>query len=136
MSVIPYLRFQGTCREAMTYYADVFGTEIEMMMTGGEMPDFTASDHQKDLIAHASMKVAGGDIYASDDFMGDTRPMAGCSVMVSLPDNAASQDAFDKLANGGTVTMPFQQTFWSAGFGTVTDRFGIQWMVSSAQEPG
>lgn len=136
MSVIPYLRFQGTCREAMAFYADVFGGTVEMMMTADEMPDFGASEDQKNLIAHSSIKIADGEIYASDEFMGDTRPMAGCSVMVSLPTSTASQDAFDKLADGGTVTMPFQQTFWSAGFGTVTDRYGIQWMVSSLEEPG
>lgn len=136
MSVIPYLQFQGTCREAMTFYAEVFGGTVEMMMTADDMPDFAASEDHKDLIAHAGIKVADGEIYGSDDFMDDTRPMAGCSVMVSLPDTAASQAAFDKLADGGTVTMPFQQTFWSAGFGTVTDRFGVQWMVSSAEEPG
>ena len=136
MSVIPYLRFQGTCRAAMTFYAEVFGTPIDMIMTAADMPDYPVPDNQRDLIAHASMKIADGELYASDDFQGNAGAMAGCSVMVSLPTNTASQDAFDKLSVDGTVTMAFQPTFWSAGFGTLTDRYGTHWMVSSQQEPG
>jgi PhnB protein len=135
MSVIPYLTFQGTCHEAMTFYAGVFGTKIEMIMKAGEMPDYPVADDKKDLIAHASIKIAGGDLYASDDIMGGSGVMAGCSVMVSLPTNPQSKAAFDKLAEGGTVGMPFQPTFWSGGFGTLVDRYGTHWMVSSQEEP-
>lgn len=135
MSVIPYLTFQGTCFDAMTFYADVFGTKIDMIMKAGEMPDYPVPDDKKDLIAHASIKIAGGELYASDAIMGGTGAMDGCSVMVSLPTNPESEAAFDKLAEGGTVGMPFQPTFWSAGFGTLTDRYGTHWMVSSEEAP-
>ena len=33
----------------------------------------------------------------------------------------------------GKVSLPFQKTFWSAGFGMVVDRFGIPWMVNCEQ---
>ncbi len=135
MSVIPYLTFNGTCREAMTFYADVFGTQIDMMMKASEMPDFPVPPGKEDQIAHCNIKVGGGEIYASDAIMGDDEPMAGCSVMVSLPSNAECKAAFDKLTSGGTTTMPFQPTFWSAGFGTVTDKFGTKWMISSEETP-
>lgn len=136
MTVIPYLTFNGTCREAMTFYADVFGTKIDMIMKAGEMPDFPVPDEAKDLIAHCNIKLADGEIYASDAIMGEAGTMAGCSVMVSMPSDADCETAFNRLADGGTITMPFQKTFWSSGFGTVTDRFGTKWMISSSEGVG
>ncbi|MCF2870791.1 VOC family protein [Octadecabacter sp. G9-8] len=135
MTVVPYLKFNGTCRTAMTTYAKIFGVEIEMMMTAAEMPDFDAPDGTQDHIAHCSMKVASGEIYASDSFMDGSGAMDGCSIMVSLPSNVASRAAFNALADGGAVEMPFQPTFWSGGFGTCTDKFGVKWMISSLEEP-
>jgi len=131
MTVIPYLTFPGTCHDAMTAYADIFGTKIDMMMRAHEMPDFPVTDDTKDMIAHASMTFAGGEIYASDAFSDNPQPMAGSSVMVSLADKDAAKSAFDKLADGGDVTMPFTKMFWAEGFGTVVDRFGIRWMIST-----
>lgn len=135
MPVIPYLTFNGTCREAMTFYADVFGTRIDMLMPAGDMPDYEVPDAQKDLIAHCSIQVAGGEIYASDALMGEAEAMAGSSVMVSLPGFDTCKTAFDKLAEGGAVEMPFQETFWAKGFGMATDRFGTKWMISTEEAP-
>lgn len=135
MSVIPYLTFQGTCREAMTFYADVFDTKIDMIMTAGEMPDVPVPPGTEDLVAHCNIKVAGGEIYASDAIMGDGAAMAGCSVMVSMPGTAACKAVFDALSDGATIDMPFEPTFWAAGFGTLTDRFGTKWMISSEEAP-
>ena len=131
MSVIPYLSFRGNCREAMTWYADVLGTEIEMMMTGAEMPEFDAPPELADRIAHCSLRIAGGEIYASDDFTGSVRDMDGVSVMLTFPDAAEARRVFDRLLDGGEVGMPFAETFWSPGFGALKDRFGTSWMIST-----
>ena len=131
MAIIPYLTFGGTCHAAMTFYADVFGTEIDMMMRAGEMPDFPVPDDKKDLIAHMNIKFAGGELYASDAIMGEASVMAGASVMVALPTKDAAETAFNKLAEGGEITMPFAAMFWAEGFGTLIDRFGIHWMIST-----
>ncbi|MEL6550320.1 MAG: VOC family protein [Pseudomonadota bacterium] len=132
MNPTPYLSFQGTCREAMTFYAEVFGGEIEMMMTAAEMPDFPVPDDKKDWIAHCGLKLSNGELLASDDLMGGTGPMDGCSVMMSFGARPEAVAAFDKLAEGGTVRMAFAKTFWSPGFGTLTDRFGTHWMIDTA----
>ncbi len=134
MSVLPYLRFPGTCEAAMTFYASVFGTEIDMMMKATEMPDFTAPTGMENQIAHASMKFAGGEIYASDAFEPGAGTMAGCSIMVTMPDTGAGKATFEKLAEGGQVQMPYQATFWSPGFGTLIDQFGVHWMVSTDEQ--
>lgn len=135
MTVIPYLTFSGNCHEAMQFYASVFDTEIDMIMKASEMPDFPVPPGKEDQIAHCNIKFSGGELYASDAIMGDGEAMAGCSVMATLPTNSASKTAFEALAEGGTIEMPFQATFWSGGFGTLTDRFGIKWMISSEEEP-
>ena len=57
----------------------------------------------------------------------------GISVSISVAP-ADAERIFNALAEGGNVSMPFQKTFWSPGFGMVVDRFGTPWMVNS--EPG
>ena len=135
MPVIPYLTFPGTCRAAVTFYASVFDAKIDTMMEGHEMPDFPVPTGMENHIAHCSITIAGGEIYASDTFMGTPENMSGCSVMAAMPDTAHCKSVFEKLAVGGEVTMPFQATFWSAGFGTLKDQFGIKWMISSEDTP-
>jgi PhnB protein len=43
--------------------------------------------------------------------------------------------AFHALAEGGTVTMPLQETFWAKRFGAVTDRYGLPWTINCEQAP-
>lgn len=136
MSFDPYLHFQGTCAEAMAFYAEVFGaTDLQMMRysDGPEMPpEMAASDR----IMHASLYVGGRSLMASDyppGMAGDRQQAV--SIHHGEPDVASARAIFDKLAVGGEVVMPFAPTFWSQGFGMVKDRFGTHWMVS-APEPG
>ena len=72
------------------------------------------------------------------DGLGRARPRynkpQGFSVSVST-DNAAEADRiFAGLAQGGTIDMPIQETFWAHRFGMCTDRFGIAWMVNCEKE--
>ncbi|MEM1372873.1 MAG: VOC family protein [Pseudomonadota bacterium] len=131
MNPTPYLCFQGTCREAMTFYAEVFGGKIDMMMEASEMQDPTVGDEKAGWIAHCGLTFPGGELLASDDIMGGTGAMDGCSVMMSFPTKPEAQAAFSRLAEGGTVRMDFGETFWSPGFGTLTDRFGTHWMIDA-----
>ena len=54
----------------------------------------------------------------------------GFSVTFNLKDVAKSERIFKSLSEGGTVTMPIQETFWAGRFGMLTDQFGIPWMVN------
>ena len=67
--------------------------------------------------------------------MGDAEAMSGCSVSLSLTTRDQAQSVYDRLAHGGEVQMPFAPTFWSAGFGTLTDRFGVKWMIGTDEAP-
>lgn len=130
MTPTPYIIFQGQCREAMTAYAEVFGGEISMMITGAEMPGMEVPEDKADWIMHAEISFDAGALMASDDMMGSNPAMAGCSVMMEMDSVEAARAAYDALSNGADVVMPFAPTPWSEGFGMLTDRFGTSWMLS------
>ncbi|SEO82812.1 YciI family protein [Aquisalimonas asiatica] len=123
--------FPGNCREAMTFYADVTGGSVEAMLTFGETPaaaDTPADWH--DRIIHASVNLRGRRIMGAD-MAGDcyTKPQ-GARIHLEFADPARGEAVFNRLADGGSIVMPWEQTFWAHRFGMVDDRFGIGWMIS------
>jgi len=54
-------------------------------------------------------------------------------VAIQLNDVSASERIFKAMTEGGNITMPLQQTFWSPRFGMFTDRFGIPWMINCGE---
>ena len=136
MSVSPYLFFDGTCREAMTAYAEILGGDILAMMPYSDAPpDEGLGDVPADHVMHAALRVGGAMIMASDDMPGRHVPPAGTHVMITLPDPGSARAAFDRLAEGGEVRMPFQPTFWTEGFGSLRDRWGQLWMIGVDDGP-
>jgi PhnB protein len=130
MTPIPYLFFQGNCEAALTRYAQVFGSPPPDLMRVSSAPvakDFPPEAQKK--VMHGALQIDEGWLYASDDISGTTPAMQGTSVMVSFPTADKAKAAFDALAKDGDVNMAFAPTFWSAGFGTLTDMFGTKWMV-------
>ncbi len=133
MTPIPYLFFHGNCAEAIAAYRQIFDSPEPEVMTLADAPEEVRAqmpEASPQGVMHAALKVGDGWIYASDDLMGGSPAMAGCSVMVALPDHDRARKAFDSLAEHGQVQMDFAPTFWSSGFGTLTDRWGTRWMIS------
>lgn len=131
MQPIPYLFFTDTCREAMTAYGGIFGASPEIMLFG-DMPEEDKAQMPgvpDDAVMHASLKVGDGLLFASDDPSGETKPMEGCDVAVALPDDDETRRVWEALAQGADVRMPLMPMFWTSLFGTLTDRFGIRWMI-------
>lgn len=136
MTPTPYLFFNGQCADAITAYAEIFGGEIVERMPASQMPaEYPVPEDRRGWIMHATIKIGDGFLMASDNLMGETTGMAGSSVMMSFPAVAEAKAAFDKLADGGEVQMAWAPTFWSAGFGTLTDRFGTKWMIGCDEAP-
>lgn len=131
MQPVPYLFFKDRCEEALRAYAGIFGSpepdlfRVKDSPMAGDMPE------KGQLVMHGSLKLGDGLLYASDDIMGGTPDMAGAAVMVGFTGADAARHVFDALAQGGTVQMEFQPTFWSEGFGTLTDRYGVKWMIGA-----
>lgn len=131
MRVNPYLLFNGQCKEAFTFYAECLGGKIEAMLTHAGTPaEAHVPAEWRDKILHARMTVGEDVIMGSDAPPGRFEPPKGFSVTIQLTDPAEAERIFQKLAEGATVQMPIQQTFWAARFGMLVDRFGTPWMVN------
>jgi PhnB protein len=131
MAFHPYLTFGGNCREAFTRYREIFGGEL-VLLPMSEMPsDQPAPPDQADLIMHAALTFEGHLLMASDDPTGNFQGVQGMHVNYTVPDVAEAERVFEALADGGEVTMPIAETFWSPMFGMCIDRFGTPWMVDA-----
>lgn len=133
MSFLPYLAFPGTAREAMTAYARIFGATDLQVMTYAEAPEGERPPGgSPDRVMHSQLSTGPGALLFGMD-MPEGMPFPGpgaVSIFHAAPDTARARAVFEALSEGGQVSMPFGRTFWSEGFGMVTDRWGTSWMIS------
>jgi PhnB protein len=133
--VQPYLFFGGRCDEALEFYRGALGAEVLMLSRFKESPDpYMAQPGMEQKVMHASFKIGQTTLMASDGRCEGDAKFEGFSLSITVPDAAEANRVFAALAEGGQVTMPLEKTFWSPKFGMVTDRFGVGWMVSVAQD--
>ena len=135
MSFSPYLGFGGNAREVMTAYAAIFGASDLQISNFSDIPADQRPPGTDGLVMHAQFSAGPGAPLMGCDIpagMG-TAGMGGSSVFHASPDLATATRIFDALSEGGTIEMPLAPTFWSAGFGMVTDRYNTRWMISVAQ---
>ena len=133
MKLNPYLNFNGQCAEAFALYEQCIGGKIEMMQTHGESPmkdRVPPAWHGK--ILHAAMAYDGQLLMGSDVPPDRYEAPQGFAVSITVTREAEGQRIFQALGDRGKITMPFQPTFWSPGFGMLVDRFGIPWIVNTA----
>jgi PhnB protein len=131
MDVIPYLHFNGNCAEAFAVYEKALGGKVIMVSKFGESPmaDQFPAD-MKDQIMHISIQIGNTMLMGSDAPPNHYAKPQGMSVSVNVNSPAEADNAFAALSEGGSVTMPIAETFWSPRFGMCVDRFGIPWMVN------
>jgi PhnB protein len=134
-----YLTFNGNCEEAFNFYKSVFGGEFSYKSRFGEMPGGeNVPDGAKDKIMHISLPICkeailmGSD--ASEEFGNITNFGDNISLYLGAETHEEVKSIFDKLSAGANVTMPLEKTFWSPLFGMLTDKFGINWMLSVEEE--
>ena len=134
-----YLNFSGNTEIAFQFYRSVFGGDfagpIARFADIPAQPGMPAiSEADKNLVIHIELPILGGHILMGSDApasMGFTVNF-GNNVHINLePDTRAETERlFHALSNGGKVTMPLQDMFWGAYFGSCTDKFGVQWMCN------
>ena len=129
----PYLFFGGRCDEAIAFYREALGAQLDFLMRYHESPDPVPEGMLapgfENKVMHATIRVGKACFMASDG-CDDKARFDGFRISLGLPDEAAAGRAFAALTEGGTVDMPLMKTFWSPCFGMVTDRFGLGWMVT------
>lgn len=132
----PYLSFRDNAKEAMAFYQSVFGGELTMSTFG----DYNASDDaaEQDKIMHAMLRTDAGMVLMGADTPNSMEYSPGSSISVSLSgsDESELRGYFDKLTDGGTVTVPMEKSPWGDVFGMCTDKFGTDWLVNVGSEPG
>lgn len=136
MSFSPYLFFSGDCAEAFQRYHEVFGGDLQVMthadLPPGAEPMPGAEPHH---VMHAAITIGDALLMGSDDPTGDGGPKTGVGVAYSSPTVEETKRIFAALAEGGEVQMEVEPTFWSPGFGSCVDRWGVSWMLDTAAEP-
>jgi PhnB protein len=126
-----YLFFNGNCGDAMRFYERALGGRLEIMTYEQAPPGEAPPNVDPGRIMHAYLKFDQGGLMASDDMPGaEYKGMHGFYLSLDYPTAADAKRVFDALAEGGTITMPMEKTFWSESFGMLRDRFGTPWMVS------
>ncbi len=142
MALSIYLNFDGNCREAVEFYADVFNTEMQEIMTFDQMPpeeNFTVPEEIKNLVLHTHLVIKGTLVMFSDVLPGMGSPLTmgnNVSPTVLCEDMAEIQGLYDRLKEGGTIEMELAETFWSKAYASVIDRFGIPWQLDlDTEEP-
>jgi PhnB protein len=132
----PHLSFNGQCEAAFKFYAKTFGGNIVLLQTHADSPAKDQVPHEwRDKVLHARLELGNQVLMGMDAPPPRYAKPQGIFVTVTLPTTEESERAFTALAKHGEVTMPFQKTFWSAGFGMAVDGFGIPWMINTAPEP-
>lgn len=130
MSFTPYIFFDGTCSEAIDFYAEVFGADNVMKMPYSEAPPDVGLPPSEDRLMHAQINVGDTVFMCSDNPEGSPKTThAGFAVSHVTETLAEAQKTFAKLSDGGTIVMPFEATFFTEGFGMCNDKFGTPWMI-------
>ncbi len=132
-----YLAFNGNCREAFEFYRSVLGGEFSVIQTFRDAPsEFAVAEEEKDGIMHVSFPIGSAVLMGSDipsQFAPPPTVGNNFSLAVSPESREEADRIFGELSQGGSVSFPMQDMFWGAYFGSLTDKFGINWQVNFTQ---
>ncbi|MXN91039.1 VOC family protein [Flavobacterium sp. Sd200] len=135
--VNPYLNFNGKTEEAFNLYKAVFGGEFAMIMRFKDTPGCeNMPEVEQNHIMHIALPIGNNVIMGTD--VPESMPQVTFGTSISLSVNVESREEADRvykgLSEGGKEIMPMQDMFWGDYYGQLTDKFGIQWMVSYNEE--
>lgn len=125
-----YLSFQDNAREAMEFYQSIFGGDLTL----STFAEFQASEDpaERDKIMHGMLETEDGQVLMAADTPNSMEytPGAGFALSLSGEDEAKLRRYWDRLSEGGSVTMPLEEAPWGDTFGMCTDKFDVAWMVN------
>ena len=127
-----YLSFDGNCEEAMTFYKQAFGGEFTVVMRYSDGPPQYMKPGTEDKIMHMTLSMKdGAELKGSDNFHQPVVNGNAYHVSIGADSEEHGHAMFTALSEGAAVTMPYEEVFWGGKFGSLVDKFGIQWMISS-----
>lgn len=132
MQITCHLSFDGNCEAAFRAYQRILGGEL-LSLTYAESPlsGQVPADWQSKIM-HATLRIGDEELLGADVFPGTAVRHEGFAVMLEIAGVERGRTIFVALAEGGSIKMPFEQTFWSPGYGMLVDRFGVPWEINSA----
>ena len=135
MKLVTSLSFSGQCREAFEFYRSVLGGEIRAFPFRDGPADMPVDPKYRDWLMHGWLEIDGQALMGADmppEFAPNIdKPKNGFDVTFHTDYPAEARRIYDGLSAGGKPGMPFGETFWSPGYGSFTDKFGIPWMINT-----
>lgn len=138
--LVPYLFFNGNCREALNFYKDCLGGGLEIITyadappeamencsSGAKAPD---TPPNPDHVMHGTLGNGDMMIMASDNPSDNTATGDNIQININCDSLEHHQKLFDKLSAGGEVVFQPHDAFWGARFAMLVDKFGIHWMLN------
>lgn len=124
INISTYLIFNGQAAEALEFYKNVFGGELNTM-THGQM----GNTERPDWIMHGQLSTPfGWDLMGSDHPNEEAPTKVGNTQAVIWGDDTERMtEMFNALSEGGTIQTPLAAQVWGALYGDFTDKFGIFW---------
>lgn len=134
MEFTPYLNFNGQCEVAFNFYQRTFGGKLEAMVNheGTPAAQHVPAEWLKKIML-ARLNVNGKVLMGADSQPNGYQTPKGFCVSIQVKEPKEADRIFNKLAEGGEVDLPIQQTFWAVRFGMLRDRYGIPWMINFEQ---
>lgn len=134
MQVQSYLFFDGRAEEAIEFYKKTLGAIVTMLMRFKESPDQAmCSPGSENKVMHAYINIGETGVMISDGRNTGQPKFEGFALSIATKTEVEANKLFDALADGGKVTIPQSRTFFSARFGMLQDKFGVNWMILVAQ---
>lgn len=140
MKINPYLNFQGRTEEAFTFYKDAFGVEFSGLQRFKDVPGMDAhglSESEMNQIMHVAIEIGETTLMGTDalESMGHKVTMGNHVYLSIHPDSKEEADRiFAALSEGGKVEQAMQDMFWGDYWGSLTDKFGVQWMLNYSKK--
>jgi len=133
MQIELFIYFDGTCREAVEFYAKVFQSEVRNLMTYGDVPpdqNIVVKDADRDRVMYVGIPIDGMTIMFMD-VPSDSPLTPGDNIIptINAPDKSEVTRLFNELKDGGEVLLELQPVFFSEWYGMVKDKFGIRWQI-------
>jgi len=133
-SLDTYLIFDGNCAQAMKFYAEALGGDVEMLMTYGQSPvaNECGADSAK-RVMHARLRLGERILMASDCPVGQPyEGMRHMNLCLTLDTVDEAERIYEILRKDAEVRMALAPTFWAGAFAMLVDRFGTPWMINGA----
>ena len=125
------LAFKGQCEAAFRFYQQHLNGTIAFMLAWGDSPMAGDAPPGWDVkICHATLRIGDTVITGSDVPPDRYEQPRGFEILLAMNDPVEAERVFAALAEGGTIKMPLQETFWASRFGVLVDQFGIPWSIN------